>query len=135
MVSHVVREPVPFEGLIDQMDQLWVLLAINRFVIVVIDVEHPLAVSLELNKGLVEIPYSLLYREIVLLKQEVLNGRLCYHIDVQVIESDKFWGQLNIAEIILFIKGFQKRIQDNIDEEFQLPCVEVHDWLVILTRF
>jgi hypothetical protein len=53
MLSHVVGELVPFEGLINHLDQKGVLLDIYRLIVFVLDVEHPLSVVLELNKCLV----------------------------------------------------------------------------------
>ena len=105
MLSHEVRELVPFEGLIDHLDQLGVLLVIFLLVLFVVDVKHPLAVVLELNEGLVDLPrHRPLLIEEALLEQEVLDGGLRDHVDVQVIESDHIiWGRLGIAKLIVFI--------------------------------
>jgi hypothetical protein len=61
MLSHVVRELVSFEGLIDCLDQLSVLLDIPIFVYLVLDVKHPLAVVFELNEGVVDLPNPLVF--------------------------------------------------------------------------
>jgi hypothetical protein len=61
MLSHIVGELVSFKGLIDQLDQLGVLFVISLHVIFVVDVKHPLAVVLELNEGLVDLPSALLF--------------------------------------------------------------------------
>jgi hypothetical protein len=72
MLSHIVGELVSFKGLIDQLDQLGVLCVISLHVLIVVDVKHSLAVVLELNEGLVDLLYTLLFVE-TLLEQEVFD--------------------------------------------------------------
>ena len=75
MLGREVRELVPFKGLINNLDQLGVLLVIPLLVILVVNVEHPLAVALKLNECLIDL--TILLRFIAtLLKQEVFDGRL-----------------------------------------------------------
>jgi hypothetical protein len=106
MLSHVVGELVSFEGLIDHLDQLGVLLLISLHVLIVIDVKHSLAVVLELNVGLVDLRSPLLFGEETLFKQKVFNGGLRDHVNIQVIESYQICGWLSIAEVIVMIKSF-----------------------------
>ena len=55
--------------------------------LIVVDIKHPLAVILELNEGLVDLPSTaLLFIEETLLKQKVFDGGLRDHVDIQVIE-------------------------------------------------
>ena len=72
MLSHVVGELVPFEGLIDHLDQSGVLLDIYRLVVFVVDVKHPLSVVLELDKCLVDLLSPFLFVE-TFFKQEVFD--------------------------------------------------------------
>ena len=102
-----MRELVSFKGLIDHLDQLGVLLFISLHVLFVIDVKHPLAVVLELNEGLVNLPSTaLLFVEETLLEQTVFDGGLRDHVNIQVIESYQICGWLSIAEVIVMIKSF-----------------------------
>jgi uncharacterized protein YqhQ len=75
MLGHEVWKLVPFKGLINHLDQLGVLLVISLLVILVVDVENPLTVALELIEGLIELLILLLFIE-TFLKQEVFDGRL-----------------------------------------------------------
>jgi hypothetical protein len=93
-----MRELVSFKGLIDHLDQLGVLFFISLHVLIVIDVKHPLAVVLELNEGLVNLPSTaLLFVEETLLEQEVFDGGLRDHVNIQVIESYQIWGGFSFA--------------------------------------
>jgi hypothetical protein len=75
MFSHEVGELVTFEGLIDHLDQLWVLLVISQIFLFILDVKHPLAVILKLCESLVYFHSPLILVEI-LLKKEVFDGGL-----------------------------------------------------------
>jgi uncharacterized protein YqhQ len=75
MLGHKVWELVHFKGLINHLNQLRVLLVIPLLVILVVNVEHPLAVVLKLNEGLIDLPILLRFIA-TLLKQEVFDGRL-----------------------------------------------------------
>jgi hypothetical protein len=128
-----MRKLVSLEGLIDHLDQLGVLFFISLHVLIVVDVKHPLAVVLELNEGLVNLPSTaLLFVEETFLEQEVFDGGLRDHVDIQVIESYQIWGGFSIAEIIVFRKSFQNWVQDSRDEKLKLSRVIVHDWLMML---
>jgi hypothetical protein len=72
MFSHVVGELVPFERLIDHLDQNGVLLDIYRLVVFVVDVKHPLSVVLELDKGLIDLLSPFLFVE-TFFKQDVFD--------------------------------------------------------------
>jgi len=128
-----MRELVSFEGLIDHLDQIGIFLDISLLILIVIYVKHPLAVVLELNEGLVDLPSTaLLFIGETLLEQEVFDGGFRDHIDIEVIESYQIWGGLSIAEIIVFRKSFQNRVQDSRDEKLKLSRVVVHDWFMML---
>jgi hypothetical protein len=75
MLSHVVGELVPFERLINYMDQRRVLLEIPWLFFFVVDVKYPVRVVLELNKRLVDLPGALIFI-FKILKQEVFDGGL-----------------------------------------------------------
>jgi hypothetical protein len=75
MLCHEVWKLVPFKGLINHLDQLGVLLVIHLLVFLVVDVEHPLTVVLELIEGLIDLTFLLRFIE-TLQKQEVFDGRL-----------------------------------------------------------
>jgi hypothetical protein len=128
-----MRKLVSLEGLIDHLDQLGVPHFISLLVLIVVDVKHPLAVVLELNEGLVDLPSTvLLFVEETFLEQEVFDGGLRDHVGIQVIESYQIWGGFSIAEIIVFRKSFQNWVQDSRDEKLKLSRVIVHDWLMML---
>jgi hypothetical protein len=76
MFSHEVGELVPFEGLIDNLDQLWVLLFFFQIFLFILDIKHPLAVILKLCESRVYFPIPLLFLHEILLKHEVFDGGL-----------------------------------------------------------
>jgi hypothetical protein len=86
MLCHVVGELVPFEGLINHLDQNGVLRDFYRLVVFVVDVKIPLSVVLELYKGLVDLLNPFLFVE-TFFKQEVFDRGLRYHIDLKVVKS------------------------------------------------
>ena len=63
MLSHVMRQPVPFEILIDHLDKRGELFDIYRLVVFIVNVEHPLPVVLELNIGLADLLSPLFFVE------------------------------------------------------------------------
>ena len=72
MLSHVVGELVPFEGLINHLDQKGVLLDIYRLIVFVIDVKHSLSVVLVLEKVLADLLNPFFFVETII-KQKVFD--------------------------------------------------------------
>ena len=65
-------ELVPFERLIDHLNQKRVLLCMYRLIVFVVDVKNSLSVVLELDKGLVDLLNPFLFLE-TFFKQKVFD--------------------------------------------------------------